>query len=83
MAEGLAPNASPGGARILRRASETIIREQIPVNLKKILAGKAKDIQLSPDDILYIPANTSRRIATKTIETALSTVSGLIIWRGL
>jgi len=82
MAEGLAPNASPGGARILRRTSETKAREQIPVDLKKILAGKAKDVQLSPDDILYVPDNTSRRVATKTLETALATVSGLVIWRG-
>jgi polysaccharide export outer membrane protein len=82
MAEGLAANASPGGARILRRTSETEAREQIPVDLKKILAGKTKDVQLSPDDILYIPDNTSRRVATKTLETALATVSGLIIWRG-
>jgi polysaccharide export outer membrane protein len=82
MAEGLAPNASPGAARILRRTSETEAREQIPVNLKKILAGKIKDVQLSPDDILYVPDNTSRRVATKTLETALATISGLIIWRG-
>jgi len=83
MAEGLAPNASPGGARILRRTSETETREQIPVNLKKMLAGKTKDVKLSPDDILYIPDNTTRRITTKTLETALATVSGLIVWRGL
>jgi polysaccharide export outer membrane protein len=83
MAEGLAPNASPRGARILRRTSETEAREQIPVDLKKILAGKTKDVRLSPDDILYVPDNTTRRITTKTLETALATVSGLIIWRGL
>jgi polysaccharide export outer membrane protein len=82
MAEGLAPNASPGGARILRRTSETEPREQIPVNLKKILAGKAKDMQLSPDDILYVPDNTARRATTKTLETALATLSGVVIWRG-
>jgi polysaccharide biosynthesis/export protein len=82
MAEGLAANASPSGARILRRTSETNAREQIPVNLKKILAGKLKDVQLSPDDILYVPDNTTRRVAAKTLETALATISGVIIWRG-
>jgi polysaccharide export outer membrane protein len=82
MAEGFAPNASPAGARILRRTSEAEAREQIPIDLKKILAGKAKDMQLSPDDILYVPDNVARRAATKTLETALATLSGVVIWRG-
>lgn len=83
LAEGLAPNAQPGSARILRRGPGTEAREQIPINLKKILAGKEKDIQLSPDDILYIPDDASRRARTKVLETALSTLSGVIVWRGL
>jgi protein involved in polysaccharide export with SLBB domain len=83
MAEGFAPNAAAGSARILRRTSETDAREQIPIDLKKILAGKAKDMQLSPDDILYVPDNTTRRVTTKTLETALATISGIVIWRGL
>ena len=83
LAEGLAPNASPGAARILRRESDFTSREQIPVDLKKILTGKTKDVELYPDDILYIPDNTSRRITNRVLETALATVSGIIIWRGL
>jgi hypothetical protein len=38
-------------------------------------------MQLSPDEILYVPDNTVRR-ATKTLETALATLSGVVIWRG-
>ena len=83
LAEGLAPNAHADSARILRRRSETEPREQIPVNIKKILAGKMQDVQLSPDDILYIPDDTTRRFTNRVLETALATVSGLIIWRGL
>ncbi len=83
LAEGFAPNASPGNARILRRKPETDAREEIPINLKKILAGKSKDVQLSPDDILFVPDNTSRRATTKVLETALATISGVVIWRGI
>lgn len=83
LAEGFAPNAAPGSARVLRRESDVNSREQIPVDLKKILAGKTKDVQLFPDDILYIPDNTSRRVTTKIGETALMTISGVVIWRGL
>jgi polysaccharide biosynthesis/export protein len=83
LAEGLGPNASAGNARILRKnADSDMKRQQIPVNLKRILAGKAEDIRLLPDDILYVPDNTTRRIAAKTAETALATISGIAIWRG-
>ena len=83
LAEGFAPNASPAGARILRKQHETDARDQIPINLKKVLAGKEKDVQLYPDDILFVPDNTTRRVTTKVLETALSTVSGVVVWRGL
>jgi hypothetical protein len=46
------------------------------------MAGKVSDIQLHPDDILYIPDNVARRVTTRTLETALTTVSGVAIWRG-
>jgi polysaccharide biosynthesis/export protein len=83
LAEGLAPNAAPKSARILRRTgSSDTARQQIPVDLKKILAGKAEDVTLLPDDILFVPDNSSRRIVTKTAETALATISGVVIWRG-
>ena len=83
LAEGFTLNAAPSNARILRRGPDTQKRQEIPVNLKKILAGKSEDVRLSPDDILFIPDNTSRRAATKVLETALSTIWGVVIWRGL
>jgi polysaccharide export outer membrane protein len=83
LAEGLSPNASAGDARILRRTGTgEASREHVPINLKKILAGKEEDVRLHPDDILFVPDNSSRRITIRAAETALQTVSGLIIWRG-
>jgi polysaccharide export outer membrane protein len=83
MAEGLAPNASAKSARILRKTgTDGTSRDQIPIDLKKILDGKLEDVQLSADDILFVPDNVSRRVTTKTLETALSTISGIAIWRG-
>lgn len=80
LAEGLSPNASPKSARILRKHGAD--REQIPVNLKAILAGKTKDVALNPDDILFVPDNVSRRATTRALETAMNTLSGVAIWRG-
>jgi polysaccharide export outer membrane protein len=84
LAEGLGPNAAPKSARILRRTAEgQMARQQIPIDLKSILAGKTEDISLRPDDILFVPDNGSRRVAAKAAETALATISGVVIWRGL
>ncbi len=83
MAEGLAPVSSPQSARIIRTpAGERSSRSEIPVDLKKILAGKAEDITLGPNDILYIPGSASKKIAMRSLEAAIQTVSGVIIWRG-
>jgi len=84
LAEGLSPNASPGRAKILRKpVTETAARQQVPINVKKVLQGKGEDLQLSPDDILFIPDNGMRKVAGRVAETGLATVSGVVIWRGL
>lgn len=58
-------------------------RQMSYVNLGKVMKGKAKDPVLTANDMLVIPGNMAKGIATSGIGTALSTVSGLIIWRGL
>lgn len=58
-------------------------RQMSYVNLGKVMKGKAKDPILTANDMLVIPGNMAKGIATSGIGTALSTVSGLIIWRGL
>jgi len=84
LAEGFAPNAKPSNARILRRDDSSANgRVQIPVNLKKIMAGKSRDVPLTADDILYVPDSNSRKIAARAAEAAVATISGIIIWRGL
>jgi polysaccharide export outer membrane protein len=84
LAQGLAPNASASHARILRRnANGGIDRQEIAVDLKKILDGKTKDVALLPDDILFIPDNVPRKVTTRVLETAVQTISGVVIWRGI
>ncbi|MCU1335627.1 MAG: polysaccharide export protein [Bryobacterales bacterium] len=81
LAEGPTVTASTQHARILRvSATGNPIRDHIPIDLKKILAGKAPDIQLQAEDVLFVPDNTVKRATTRAAETALSTLSGLIIW---
>jgi polysaccharide biosynthesis/export protein len=55
-------------AYIYRAAADGQPRQEIPLELKKILARKAPDVTLNADDILYIPDATGRRLAVTTLE---------------
>ena len=80
MAGGWDKTAALSGARILR-ADGGPTREQIPANVKKIMENKAPDLQLRPDDILYVPNSMSKMISARGVEAAIGIGTGLLIWR--
>jgi polysaccharide biosynthesis/export protein len=80
LAGGWDHTAALSGARVLR-ADGGPQREQIPANLKKIMENKAPDLQLRPDDILYVPNSVGKVIGARGIETAIGVGTGLLIWR--
>ncbi len=59
-------------------------REEIGIELNKILHRKTPDFQLQPNDILYIPDNSKLRVSAGVLEHMAgfgsSTASGLIVW---
>jgi len=82
LAEGLDPKAAPGHSLILRPSPENGgERQELPVNLKAIMAGKSPDVPLHPNDILLVPNSAARSAAVRSLETALQIGTGLIIWR--
>ena len=56
-------------------------REQIPANVKKIMENKAPDLQLQPDDILYVPNSMGKTAWSAGLETAIAVGTGIAIWR--
>ena len=56
-------------------------RTEIPVDLKKILEGKAPDQALTPNDILFVPLNVPRNAALRGLESALQIGTQLAIYR--
>jgi polysaccharide export outer membrane protein len=69
--------AKPAKAVIIRRASNAPgEREEVPVDLKKVLSNRAPDQQLLANDILYVPESGAKR-ALNTVITAAVTTS---IW---
>ena len=80
MAGGWDKMAALSSSRILR-ANGGAEREQIPADLKKIMNNKAPDLQLSPDDILYVPNSMSKAIATRGVEAAIGLGTGIAVFR--
>jgi polysaccharide export outer membrane protein len=79
-AEGMTEIAAPKKALILRARSDAP-RENIPIDIKKVLEGKADDLKLVPNDILFIPNNksTAKTIALQALQIATSVSTGVVI----
>lgn len=84
LAEGLMPFTARQ-AFIYRQEGGTSAKNQIPIELSKIIDRKAQDVPLAANDILYIPDNKSKRLTATTIDRITgfgsATASGLLIWR--
>jgi polysaccharide export outer membrane protein len=81
LAEGLNTTADARHARILRPVHGTDQREELPVDVKGVLAGKKTEITLRGDDILFVPGSTGKKASLRALEAAIQTGTGLAIWR--
>jgi polysaccharide export outer membrane protein len=81
MAEGFASTAAPASARILRTPPGATQPTETAVDLKKIMSGKAQNITLQANDILFVPSNSNKKAATKALDAIISTATGVVIFR--
>ncbi len=77
-AEGTNPTAALANARLIRKSADG--QHEIPVDLKKILQSKAPDLQLRPNDILFVPNSAAKTAGKRGIEAVLQTVTGIAIY---
>jgi polysaccharide export outer membrane protein len=70
--------AAKSDVRIIRTTAQG--REEIPVNLKKILASKAPDMPLQDNDILFVPSSTGKNVL-KGIGAAMPGAASATIYR--
>jgi len=79
LAGGPLKSAALKNAKILRPRPGAPTRTEIPVNVKKILSGRSKDVSLLRDDILYVPRSASKRKAViEFAEIAAAAVAGYL-----
>jgi polysaccharide biosynthesis/export protein len=69
--EGLTPFANDR-VYIYRSVDSVQAKQEIPVDLKKILDRKAPDLPLQAGDLLYIPDNHNRRMTLGTLDKLLT-----------
>ena len=81
MAEGLDRFANTSDAKILRRTPNAQNPSGRPIDLGKILKGKAADISLSSDDILFIPTSGSKQALSRTLDAGINLGTSAAIYR--
>jgi polysaccharide export outer membrane protein len=85
MAGGLGKTAKADKARIVHtvskepKAGESNL-EEIRVDIDQILTGKAKDIDLGPDDVLVIPTSSRKTFTTTILPSTVSAIAGAAIY---
>src|SRR5262245_41802822 len=56
-------------------------KEEIPVNVAKILDGSLQDVSMMPNDILFVPANKVKSGLTKALDTTIAVMSARVAYR--
>ena len=81
LAEGMTRTSAGSRARIIRTNQATGTRTEIPIDLKRILAGKAPDPMLHAKDIVFIPNSTAKSALYRGTEAAITIAAGVIVYR--
>jgi polysaccharide biosynthesis/export protein len=82
LAQGLDQNAAPQRAKIIRQAPGGDGKAaEIPVDITQIFAGKAPDVSLLGNDILFIPNSAAKSGSRRAVEAILQAATGVAIYR--
>lgn len=79
LAGGWNHTASLKGTRILRDDGGTQ-RTQIALNVSRIMKSRSPDLQLMPDDILYVPNSMGKEASIYALTTGVGFLTGYLIW---
>jgi polysaccharide biosynthesis/export protein len=79
LAGGTNHTAKMGAVRLIRKTPSGSMTET-PVPLKKIIEAKAPDLNLQPDDILFVPMSGIRVAAGKVGDAAITAATAVTIY---
>jgi polysaccharide export outer membrane protein len=79
LAQGTNHTAGLNHSRLIRKTPAG--RQEIPVELGKILNGKQSDVRLEDGDILFVPSSASKNALYRGLEATVTMTTGLVIYR--
>jgi polysaccharide export outer membrane protein len=79
LAGGTTGSAKAKQAVILRKNPNTGKRDEVPVDLNKVLHLKSEDVALQASDILFIPDSSGKRALHRAGDVAISLTTGLAL----
>jgi polysaccharide biosynthesis/export protein len=80
MAQGTNPTAAVDRARLIRSPGPGKSPQDIPISLKKILSAKAPDVNLQPNDIVFVPSSAAKSAGRRTIDAIVQTATGMAVF---
>jgi len=83
MAQGTKRTAKLSHSVLLRRKGTSNEVEQIPLDLKKIVAQEQPDVVLRPNDVLYVPDSTAKHAFARGLESALQVATGVLVYTAI
>ena len=79
LAQGANQTAALSHAKVIRQQDGT--RQEIPISIKQILEGKAPDLAMQRDDVLFVPTSSTKSAARRSMEAIVQTATGVAIYR--
>ncbi len=79
MAEGANPGAALTKAKLIRKTAQG--PKEIPLPLNKMLSARIPDVQVQPNDIIFVPSSAAKSAAKRGVEAAITAATALAIYR--
>jgi polysaccharide biosynthesis/export protein len=76
---GPTPVAAMNATKLIRTTASGG-REEVPLPLKKMLAAKKADIDLKPDDIIFVPGSLGKKAAKRSLDSVVAVSQSLAIY---
>jgi polysaccharide biosynthesis/export protein len=80
-AGGFGRTAKPKECRIMRVVAGSTTRQEVKIDLKAALEGKANDLAMQPSDILFVPSSIKKDVALRTLEAMVASGPAAILYR--
>lgn len=79
MAHGANPTAKLKAAKLIRNTPNGA--KEIPIPLDKILSTKSPDLELSANDIVFVPNSAAKSATRRGLEAMIQAATGVVVYR--